>query len=287
MTEEELILNLSRNIPRQKGSLKLGIGDDASVIRMGGKDILITCDSLLEEIHFKRKWASWQTWGAKAAGAALSDIAAMGGKPCFAWVHLSIPKNLKPKQIGQFYQGLLSVFRKFQTTIAGGNISASPKGFGATLTIWGEIKAGKAMLRSAAKVGDKVYISGPVGKTSFKVTPQISLGQWLVRQGCRCSIDVSDGLLQDLRHIAKASKVKIVLNAEKIPHRGNLKTSLTKGEDYVLAFTSKRVLSTQYSVLRTPIKQIGVVQKGKPSVQVLNRKGQPLFFSRLGFEHKV
>lgn len=280
MTEMELIDFLTKKIPRKKGALKIGVGDDCSVIRVGKKDILISCDSLVENIHFKRKWGPWQTWGHKAAGAALSDIAAMGGKPRFAWVNLEIPKNMISIDIKKFYAGFLKVLKQFDTTIAGGNITRSPKYFGATTTVWGEIPAGKAMLRKNAKPGDKVYISGPVGKKSFTPTPHIQLGQQILKSGCRCCIDVSDGLLQDLGHIAKASKVKIILHADKIPHKGNLKEALTVGEDYILAFTGNLPYGSRYPM-------VGEVKRGKPGVEVLSKKGKSLSFSKQGFQHKV
>ncbi|OGQ04502.1 MAG: hypothetical protein A2W61_07510 [Deltaproteobacteria bacterium RIFCSPLOWO2_01_44_7] len=280
MTEVELIELLTRNIPRHKGDLKIGIGDDCSVIRAGKKDILISCDSLVEDIHFKRKWASWDVWGAKIAAAALSDIAAKGGKPCYAWVNLSIPKNVSAKQTQTFYNGLLKILKKFKTTIAGGNITKSPKGFSAILTVWGEIASGKAMLRDKAKGGDTVYVSGVLGKNDFVKSPHIKLGQWLVKKGCRCAIDVSDGLLKDLGHIAKASKVKIVLNAEKLPHEGPLKKALTRGEDYVLAFTGRLPYSNRYHM-------VGEVKKGSSCVQVVDSKGNLLSFPNSGFDHRI
>lgn len=282
MTEVELIKQLTKGIPRQKRILKVGIGDDCSVINMGKKDILISCDSLIEGIHFKRKLASWETWGEKAAGAALSDIAAMGGKPFYAWINLALPKNVTIKDVRKFYRGLLKTLRKFSTTIAGGNITKSPKDFASTITVWGEVAAGKAMLRKNAKQGDKVYVSGFLGASHFKPIPQIKLGQWLVSKGCRCCIDVSDGLLKDLNHVAQASKVKIVLNAPKIPYKGgSLKKALTGGEDYVLAFT------TRYQVPHGKIWEVGAVKKGKPGVQVLDNKGNLLSFPKLGFDHRI
>ncbi|MBI5298841.1 MAG: thiamine-monophosphate kinase [Deltaproteobacteria bacterium] len=280
MTEMELINFLTKRIPRKKGALRTGIGDDCSVIRVGYKDILITCDNLVENIHFKKKWGPWQTWGHKAAATALSDIAAMGGTPRFAWVNLEIPKNMNAGDIKKFYAGFLKVLKQFDTILAGGNITRSPKYFGATTTVWGEAPKGKAMLRKNAKPGDKVYISDSVGGKSFTPTPHIQLGQQILKRGCRCCIDVSDGLLQDLGHIAKASKVKIILRADKIPHKGNLKEALTNGEDYILAFTGNLPYSNRYHM-------VGEVRRGKPGVEVINKKGGLLLFSKQGFQHRV
>ncbi|MDO8527374.1 MAG: thiamine-phosphate kinase [Deltaproteobacteria bacterium] len=285
MTETELIEKLTRNIPRKKGPLQIGIGDDCSVIRAGNKDILISCDSLVQNIHFKKSWGSWNIWGAKAAAAALSDIAAMGGKPCYAWINLALPAHFKTTDIQKFYKGLLGVFKKFDVTLAGGNITRAPEDFAATTTVWGEVKKGKAMLRSQAKPGDAVYVGGALGKRG-QWQPQIKLGEWLVSKGCKAAIDVSDGLLKDLEHMAQASLVKIVIEADKVPHVGKLKEALTYGEDYILAFT----MATSVGQARgqgPKIFKIGKVVKGKPGVQVVNSKGQLLSFQKKGFEHKV
>jgi len=123
------------------------------------------------------------------------------------------------------------------------------------------------------------------------VNPQIKLGQWLASKGCRCCIDISDGLLKDLNHIAQASKVKIAVQAEKIPHRGNRQQALTEGEDYVLAFTTRYPAEGEARPWRQvpggKIRQIGVVQKGKPGVQVFDSKGNLLSFPKLGFDHRI
>lgn len=280
MTETELITRLTREIPRRKGDLREGVGDDCSVIRSGKRDILISCDSLVEDIHFRKKWGSWETWGHKAAAAALSDIAAMGGKPRFAWVHLGIPKKMRSTEVQKFYGGFSRLLKRHGTLIAGGNVSSSTKGFQATTTVWGEAPAGRAMLRKNAKPGEKVYVSGPLGLAPFKPAPQIPMGLRLLQKGCRCCIDVSDGLLQDLHHIATSSRVRIVLQAEKIPHKGGLKKAVTRGEDYILAFTGKLPESSRYF-------PVGEVREGKPGVQVLDKKGGLLSFSKRGFEHTI
>ncbi|MDP2599622.1 MAG: thiamine-phosphate kinase [Deltaproteobacteria bacterium] len=288
MTETELIKILTRGVPRKHGNLVTGIGDDCSIVRMGKKDILVSVDSLIEGIHFpsspRRKPGSrhWKMWGKKAAAVSLSDIAAMGGKPLFAWIDLSIPKNLSKKNIRDFYRGFLEMLKKHKTVVAGGNISRSPKNFAASVTVMGEVPKGKAMLRSNAKPGETVFISGPVGGDFLRPIPHIKMGQKIRKAGCRCCIDVSDGLLKDLDHVAQASKVKIRLYADRIPHKGPLKKALTRGEDYVLAFTDK--LGTRYQVPGTPI---GTVIKGKPGIEVVDKNGKLLSFSKLGFEHTV
>ncbi|MDO8493964.1 MAG: thiamine-phosphate kinase [Deltaproteobacteria bacterium] len=281
MKEFQLIHRLSRRITKRSADLKVGIGDDCSVISAGKKEILITCDSLLEGVHFKSHWAPFDKWGEKIAGAALSDIAAMGGTPKFCWVELSLPKKFPQRKVDLFYRGLEKVFRKFKTTIAGGNITRSPRGFCATLMIWGERPHGIKMLRSDAKVGDLVFLAGPVGdaakglnllqknkrgpkkylKAFLQPQPQIATGQWLAKKKlANACIDISDSLLQDLHHVATASKVKIIIETKFIPKKD--------GEDYSLAFTApphKRI---------EILKKKGIVQIGKV-VKGINRLPKP------------
>lgn len=288
MTEIELIALLTKKIPRKSGHLKLGIGDDCSILNFGKKDILISVDQLAEGIHFKRGQAPLEIWGAKGAAAAVSDIAAMGGKPRFAWVALSIPDNMRLTEIRKFYEGLRKTFKLHKILIAGGNITRSPKGLGATFTILGEIAAGRAMRRSLAKPGEQIFVSGLLGRGSFLPKARVSLGEWLAAKGCRCCIDVSDGLLQDLRHIAVASKVKMVLNAKKIPFAGkSLRKALTYGEDYELAFTfDKKKLGKPPQKLGR-LTEIGEVKRGKSGLIILNAKGEEIKFKQEGFQHRI
>ena len=285
MTETELIALLTKG-------LKTGIGDDCSVIRMGNKDILVSVDSLIEGIHFpsspRRKPGSryWKMWGKKAAAVSLSDIAAMGGKPRYAWIDLSLPKTLAVKNIRNFYRGFLEMLKKHKTVVAGGNISRSPKYFAASVTVMGEVPKGKAMLRSNARPGDAVFVSGPIGGDFLRPVPHIQTGQKIRKAGCRCCIDVSDGLLIDLKRVALASRVKIRLFADKIPHQGDLKKALTRGEDYVLAFTMRRPWTMDHG-LGTKSHEIGKVIRGKPGIEVIDKNGKLLSFKKLGFEHII
>ncbi len=286
MNETEIIEWIRRQFPNTSKNLKVGIGDDCSIIRSGNKESLFTCDTLIEGIHFKKEWGDFETWGKKIAGAALSDIAAMGGKPTYAWVELHLPKNFRKKEVRSFYRGLKNVFKKFKVALAGGNIARSPKGFAATVMIQGERSKGVKMLRSDAKPGDLVYLSGRVGETGLVPKPQIKLGQWLARNKiANACIDVSDGLLKDLDHIAKASGVKIIIEETKIPHTGPFKKAVTSGEDYILAFTAPPSKEKALRKIKS-IHRIGVVLKGTSKVEILDANGRLLTLPRLGYEHR-
>lgn len=283
ITEDTLLKTLTQNLPKAGGPLRLGIGDDASIIRIGKKDILITVDSLVEEVHFRRNWAPWKVWGEKLALSTLSDIAAMGGTPKYAWIVLCLPKKITTATLQKFYQGLDRIFKKEKVLLAGGNITRSPKGFAAHLTLWGECQAGKAMLRSQAKAGDLVFVSGFLEKDFLHSKAELKLGRWLNRRGCRAAMDVSDGLLKDLDRFAKASKVQITIDASKIPYRGpSLKEALTCGENYSLVFTMPPSWKPKNPPTR--LRTIGVVKKGPPGVLVRGKNGELLKFHKLGYD---
>ena len=288
------------------------VGDDCSVHRIGNRDVLISVDSLIENVHFKRSWGSFNRFGEKAAAAALSDIAAMGGKPCHAWIALEVSRQTSEKECLAFYRGLRKVFRHFGVILEGGNTTAS-KQFAAHLTVWGECSPGKALRRDGAQVGDTVFVAGNLGwaalglksfghklrtsrrKKFFKALlqpkPLVALGLKLARtKKTHACIDASDGLLQDLEHLARASGVHIIIEATAVPMTQHfiqvaralklnpLQTVLTGGEDYALAFTGKAPL---------PGTAIGRVIRGKPGVTLLDKEGRPIHFLNKGFRHAI
>ena len=250
-----------------------GIGDDVAVLKYSSdKWLLLTCDCLVEDIHFKPDWFDFTLLGRKAANINLSDIAAVGGVPKYALVSLGLPRSLKKNFIDDFYQGLTAEFSKVKVAIIGGNISSSAKIF-LDIFLIGEIKPGLAVLRSKAKVGDFVLVTGSLGDAGlglnifkkglgkdkrFKFLTKIFLsprarlkeGQILARQRLASSMmDISDGLSGDTLKLCQASRVGVELWQDKLPISANLKTgrqllnidpfkiALQGGEDYELLFT--------------------------------------------------
>lgn len=298
------------------------VGDDCSIHRNGSKDILVSVDSLVENVHFRRDWGTFDLFGEKLAGAALSDIAAMGGKPRRTWIALEIDSRTSEKECIAFYRGLRRVLHRFGVTLEGGNTTASRQ-FAAHLTVLGECRSGKALRREGAKIGDTVFVGGNLGwaglglkiqnsrsrnpkgkktglspfkKALLQPTPLIALGEKLAHSGkVHACIDVSDGLIQDLEHVARASNVRIEIESEKIPLNPQFQTAaekfnldplqvaLTGGEDYALAFTGLGKL---------PGTPIGHVRRGKAGVFLLEQQGQPSPLCRepwfkKGFGHDI
>lgn len=317
MKELKLIERIRKTQPHPSSALRAGIGEDAAVILFGQKELLATCDCLIEEVHFLRRWGSWEDWGKKAAGAALSDIAAMGGTPRFAWVDLHLPKNFKDENAEDFYRGLYSFFIPLKISLAGGNVSRNPKGFAATLIFLGERPAGHKMLRSDAQPGDWLFLSGHPGLAALGLKllqkkqkapnryvqaflhpqPLLATGRWLRENAlAHAAIDVSDGLLQDLGHLAKASQVQIIVETQKIPlddhfraaaqklNLDPLTVALTGGEDYTLAFSAPPGREAILTATRRA-KPIGFAQKGKPLVRVIDSRGKTVKIGGEGFQH--
>jgi thiamine-monophosphate kinase len=232
------------------------IGDDCAILRKDKKtDLVITADLLVEDIDFRLNWASAEQIGHKALAVSLSDIAAMGAKPLYALVTLGIPESLwETDFVEKFYTGWFKLAKREKIELIGGDISKSNKGFFIDSIVLGEVQKGKAILRSGAKVGDLIFVSGYLGnsalalklleenntidnKTETEVlsskksklserlllfqlepNPQTKLGQIIgSRQLATAMIDISDGLSSDLWQICQASRVGARIFAERIP----------------------------------------------------------------------
>ena len=270
MPSEQQILNLIRRmIPKSEKYLH----DDAAIIE---KNLIVTTDTLVENTHFTLKNYTPEEIGWKALAVNLSDIAAMGGKPLYALVSLSLPKNTKIKWIQDLYKGILSCAKKYKTQIVGGNLTRS-KEINITITIIGKVGAGLAPAqRSNAKPGDFVFVTGTFGNALKKPIPQIALGQKIIgacfppeagpplaEKHAPALMDSSDGLADCLIQIANESRVKILINEDKIPifKKGSTRLALYGGEDYQLVGT---VSKNDWEKLKKikQIKIIGEVQKG-------------------------
>jgi thiamine-monophosphate kinase len=276
--EAQLIKLVHRRLPSKGPGLNIGIGDDAAVLRLGaGKEWVVTADAFLENVHFLRKIHPPEATGYKALARATSDIAAMGARARYFFLTVGLPDGCVGAWLDGFLDGMARAARRFGLVLAGGDTTKYPL-FTASLTVIGEIKKGKAILRSGAKPGDLLYISGNLGeaelglrlvlrkldkrkrwsallKKHFYPEPRLAVGERLAARGWPTSmIDISDGLSTDLGHICKASGVGAVVWAPKIPVAkippefrrlglDPLHLALDGGEDYELLFTVPKKLS--------------------------------------------
>src|SRR3989338_1452813 len=247
-------------------------------------DLIITTDTLVENTHFTLKTYTPREIGWKALAVNLSDIAAMGGEPLYALVSITLPKNIKLSWIKNLYKGINVCAKKYKTQIIGGNL-ARAKEINITITVIGKVVRGGFKpaptigKRSNARPGDLVFTTGTFGNAAAKnykakVFPQINLGQKIVRLSKRVALmDASDGLADCLIQIAEQSKVKIIIEEDKIPisqgakkaskilNKDSLNLALYGGEDYQLVGTASEIDCKKLRKLKG-IKIIGKVVKG-------------------------
>lgn len=275
--EFALIRALRRRFARRDSALIRGIGDDAAVIATSPRQWWhVTTDLLAEGVHFDLRAASPKSVGYRAAMANLSDIAAMGARPRYLFTSLAIPKQLKAAQVDQLYEGLMKACHRHGVCLVGGDTSASRAGLFLSITLIGTTMAQRALLRSGARVGDRIYVTGTLGdslaglrmltrQTTPKLgtnhrrflinrhlcpTARVGEGQWLNdNRLATAAIDLSDGLSGDIRHICEESGVGAEIELGAIPLSASCRAyanasrqdptqlALTGGEDYELLFT--------------------------------------------------
>jgi len=248
-----------------------GIGDDCAVLRLlPGRESLVTTDFTLEGIHFRRDWHPPESVGHRCLTRGLSDIAAMGGEPVAAFLSLALPRDLPQSWVGRFARSLISLAEKYGVTLAGGDTAESPNGILADIIVVGAVPKGKSVLRSGARPGDRIFVSGELGGSAaavlrmrakpkkklnprdyprhFYPEPRIELGRILREKGLASSmIDTSDGLSTDLAHICEESGVGAELDDALIPRASvgkparevDLDLAVHGGEDYELLFTAR------------------------------------------------
>ena len=302
--------------------LILGIGDDAAAWYGDTSIQLATVDSLIQDIDFTLGIVSWEELGWRAMAVNLSDIAAMGGLPRYALVSLALPDHTEVKDVTALYQGMIELAQQFEVAIAGGDMSSAPIVV-INITVIGSTRgrAKPILTRSAAKPGDKVAVTGFLGasaaglevlnkrlsleaetaaglkKAFLKPYPRIAEGQILVEHGVRTAIDISDGLISDLRHICQASKVGARIEIERVPVPPAVKASfgdralelaLSGGDDYELLFTaSTGVIDRVKKAASCPITVIGEVTGKAGEITLVDGKGNQVDLPRTGWEHFI
>src|ERR1700757_917098 len=154
----------------KNAAIPTGIGDDCAVLRLlpgrgekKGHEALVTTDFTIENIHFRREWHPAESVGHRCLARGLSDIAAMGGEPLAAFLSVALPRELPQKWVDRFVAGLLKLAKHYEVQLSGGDIAESPAGVLADIVVLGSVPKGKAVLRSGARVGDFVYVTGTLG----------------------------------------------------------------------------------------------------------------------------
>lgn len=250
------------------------IGDDCAVVPSpAGDDLLLTCDFSIEGVHFTRRSGAAEV-GSRALARGLSDIAAMGGTPLYCLLSLAVAPWTDQRWIDGFYNGLHKLLRQTKTALAGGDISHADQ-FVCDVMVCGSVARGKALLRSGARPGDLLYVSGALGGWRHKrtIVPRLEFGRKLIGKATAC-MDISDGLALDLHRLALASGVAAAIDLAPLLPGATLKQALHDGEDYELLYTAP-------PRQRVPGIRIGSMVKGKPGAVAYQGKPVP----HLGYDH--
>lgn len=291
LSELDLIQMISRKIGTNP-SIVRGIGDDSAVLKYTkDKYQLFTCDMLIEGTDFFPHTAS-RDIGHKALACSLSDIAAMGGKPKYALISLGLPSKQTKEFINGFYKGALALAGKFNTIIVGGDLSSSEKII-VDVSMIGEVVKKNLTLRSGAKPGDMILVSGPLGGSLYgrhlKFTPRLKEAHYLVSNyQISAMLDISDGLSLDLLRLTLASSVGAIIYAELIPvsdEAHSLAEALNMGEDYELLFTLSPKEARKLIKNKPHFKTIGEIRKKKYGLKIISKDHREKTLKPKGYQH--
>jgi thiamine-monophosphate kinase len=265
----------------KSSQVRMGVGDDAAIVRVGhNRDLILTADLSIEGVHFKTGLHPARSVGHRAVARSLSDIAAMGGVPRFALISVAFPRAVSRRWIEEFYRGVLELAARFRVEVIGGDTSIVRRTAMIDVTLAGEVPRSKGLLRSGARPGDQIFVSGRLGQSARGLEilksqvrgrrrvgrtrqedsedaasvsahlypePRCKLGRWLQRFGVPSAMmDISDGLSTDLMRLCEASGVGAIVDAWCIPGPAgvspehSVELALNGGEDYELLFTVPR-----------------------------------------------
>ncbi len=312
-SEFDLIKDLFAPLATSKAAL--GLTDDVAVLApRAGHELVLTTDTIVAGVDFFPNDPP-DTIARKALRANLSDLAAKGAEPFGYLLTLCLPKTVNMKWLRSFARGLAADQKEFGVTLLGGDLSSMPGPLTITVAAFGYVPAGKTILRRGAKLDDLLFVTGTIGDSGaglealkarrrapaliarYRVPePRVALGRRL-RGVASAALDVSDGLLADLGHLADASKVHIVVDAARVPLSVAVKKAwgadavvraVAAGDDYEIAFTAPRSKRARVfaaaKAAGTAVTEIGWIMKGR-GVALLGPDGRPMAVGKRGWRH--
>lgn len=260
LTEDELLAAIGRVLSGAGPEVVVGPGDDAAVVRPGSGELVITTDSMVEGVHFRRDLATPRDLGYKAIAVSVSDIAAMAGSPRFALCALALTDAIDAAWVVELAGGMRECCDEFALSLVGGNLSRGGE-ISIVVTVTGEVGPGRAVRRSGAKPGDHVIVTGSFGgpaaglrvasqrswsdderdaiRRSMRPVPRVGEAAILAAHGVTSMMDVSDGLAIDLSRLCRASGTGVRVETAHIPVHpaATVAEALGGGEDYELLAT--------------------------------------------------
>jgi len=277
------------------GRVVKGIGDDAAVLKYTkDKYLLFTTDMLIEGRHFY-KGADPELVGKKSLSCNISDIAAMGGVPKFAVVSMGIPGSLDLKYADALYKGIRKAAVRFKVDLVGGDTVGS-KNIVINIALIGEVEKENLALRSTARESDIIFVTGNIGGSikgrHLDFIPRLKEARFLVKNfKINSMIDVSDGLLADLRHILEKSDKGAVIHEKAVPvskNAADFNSAVRDGEDFELIFTlSARQVDRLEKIwpFKTKISRIGTINSARKGFILVKKSGKPAKITSVGFTH--
>ncbi len=322
--EEAFIRAFTRSAPGSGRGVALGVGDDAALLRLGpGEELVATVDAVVEGVHFDGSFSPAEV-GWKSLAVNLSDLAAMGARPLWALCALATPRDLpRPRLLG-VGRGLAACARAHEVALVGGNVSRASE-LSVTVTALGAVPAGRALRRDGGRPGHRVLVSGRLGGAALgrcpgapralvrrqrRPLPRVALGLAL-RGLASAALDVSDGFLQDLGRLCRASGTGALIEAARLPLEGSPRASrstpggagadrgeaglspellaaLSGGEDYelLLAVPAARVGAAlaAAAAVGVPLTPVGELSRS-PGVRVVDGEGHALPQVGGGYDH--
>ncbi|WP_133501240.1 thiamine-phosphate kinase [Cognatilysobacter terrigena] len=320
--EFDLIERIRRRVVA-RGDVVLGIGDDAAILDVpAGRQLVVAMDTLNAGVHFPLDTRPADI-GWKALAVNLSDLAAMGAEPAWCTLSLSMPES-NSDWLDAFVDGFSELAAMHRIALVGGDTTRGP--LSVCVTVHGVVEPGRALRREGAHVGDDVWVSGTLGDAAASLAlrgigsvaapptvddrvadalaarldrpvPRVQLGRALVDVATSC-IDVSDGLLADIAHIARASEVAVHIDVDALPASDALHSAFeddarrslqaSGGDDYELCFTAPAAAAARIEAMardaRIALSRIGTVDAGA-GVTAFDADGRPWTPARSGFDH--
>ena len=298
--------------------LQLSIGDDAAAWDSAPGSTVFTTDTLVDGVHFDLGRVRWNDLGWKSVAASLSDVAAMGCAPTFSVVTLGLRPDLPVRGLEKMYEGMQDACARYGGAIVGGDVVRSPVFF-ITVSMQGAAGCSTVLTRSGASPGEMVAVTGYLGSSAGgllvmrdasrrdspaalslvdahnRPKPRVEMGAMLARAGATAAIDVSDGLVDDLGKLAKASGVDAAIRSDLVPIHPSLREifpdrrldlALSGGEDYELLFTaSSETMADIVARSEIPVTVIGGISEGVGLVTVRDSDGRVIVPRDRGWDH--